>query len=366
MAELSHRALRELIEGFGGCDEYFTEMISAGALLGGGQFESFYIDALPCPERVVYQLVGSDAGQIVRAAALLDPYPSAGIDLNMGCSAPSITRTGAGVRWMASIDQAASLAARVRAVTRRRLSVKLRTGLEDDFEYLAAFCRRLEAEGVERITLHPRTAREKFRRLARWEYVGRLRVELGIPVAGNGDIGSAAELAARAASGICDAVMAGRAAVRQPWIFAWAKAAADRIPTGRYIETVPAATCAASSAFAEEDAAAADHIPTGRYIETVPAPAFAKSPAKAEGSFSVSVEETGLRFLELLARYQPGEFHLSRARRFFSYFCDNLVWGNYLKTLLNRESGLAGIEGVWTTYFREHPEEREIPGGVTG
>jgi tRNA-dihydrouridine synthase len=210
---------------------------------------------------------------------------------------------------MVSIDNAASLAARVRAVTRKRLSVKLRTGLEDDFEYLAAFCRRLEAEGVELITLHPRTAREKFRRLARWEYVGRLRAELGIPVAGNGDIATAAELAARAAAGVCDAVMVGRAAVRQPWIFAAASALAEG--------SVPCA---------------------------------------------VSVEETGLRFLELLERYQPGEFHLSRARRFFSYFCDNLKWGNYLKTLLNRESAPAGIAGVWRAYFREHPEERELRG----
>jgi tRNA-dihydrouridine synthase len=191
MAELSHRALRELIESFGGCDEYFTEMISAGALVGGGRFESFYSDAGPCPERVVYQLVGSRAAQIAEAAALLDGLPCAGIDINMGCSAPAITRLGAGVRWMASIDQAGDLIHQVRPRTRRRLSVKLRIGFEDDFDYLVKFCRRLEAEGVDLITLHPRTAREKFRRTARWDYVGRLRASLNIPVAGNGDIANA-------------------------------------------------------------------------------------------------------------------------------------------------------------------------------
>jgi hypothetical protein len=62
---------------------------------------------------------------------------------------------------------------------------------------------------------------------------------------------------------------------------------------------------------------------------------------------AVDIEETGLRFLELLSRYQPPEVHISRARRFFSYFCDNLKWGNHVKNLLNRETSLAGIERVW-------------------
>jgi hypothetical protein len=72
------------------------------------------------------------------------------------------------------------------------------------------------------------------------------------------------------------------------------------------------------------------------------------------------IEETGRRFLELLARYQPPEFHLSRARRFFNYFCDNLKWGTYVKNLLNRETDLAGIAKAWSAYFAEHPEERII------
>ena len=63
------------------------------------------------------------------------------------------------------------------------------------------------------------------------------------------------------------------------------------------------------------------------------------------------LEETGLRFLELLSRYQPPEFHLSRARRFFHYFCDNLKWGNYVKNLINREVSLSGIGRVWQDYF---------------
>jgi tRNA-dihydrouridine synthase len=187
MAELSHRALRELIEDFGGCDEYFTEMISAAALLGGGPFEKWYIDGGPCPEKVVYQLVGADIGQVTRAATRLDSLECAGIDLNMGCCAPLIRKTGAGIAWMASIDRAGDLVKAVRQGVKRRLSAKIRIGFTDNFEYLVRFCRRLEEEGVELITLHPRTAKEKLKRRARWDYIGALRQELHIPVAGNGD-----------------------------------------------------------------------------------------------------------------------------------------------------------------------------------
>jgi tRNA-dihydrouridine synthase len=180
------------------------------------------------------------------------------------------------------------------------------------FEYLVRFCRILEAEGVQLITLHPRLAGEKFKRPARWDYVERLRGELGIPVAGNGDIGSPAELAARRRGG---PAMVGRAAVRQPWIFAAARFPAPEIP----------------AATAGKNAGGGDRL--------------------------IDLEKTGLRFLELLAQYQPPEFHLSRGRRFFHYFCDNLKWGTHVKNLLNREQDLAGIERAWRGYFAAHPEE---------
>ena len=302
MAELSHRALRELIEGFGGCEEYFTEMISAPALLAGGPFEKWYIDGGPRPEKLVYQLVGADIGQITEAAALLDRLECRGIDLNMGCCAPLIRKTGAGIAWMGSIDRAGELVKAVRGVVKRRLSVKMRTGLTDNFEYLVKFCRRLEEEGVELIILHPRTAKEKLKRRAKWDYVGALRQELRVPVAGNGDISGAEDLIARA-GGACDAVMVGRAAVRQPWIFAEARGKAPVTNKVTYID----------------------------------------------------LEGTGVRFLELLSRWQPPEFHISRARRFFALFCDNLKWGNYVKNLLNREETLSGMERAFRGYFRENP-----------
>jgi tRNA-dihydrouridine synthase len=327
MAEISHRALRELIEEFGGCDEYFTEMISAAALLGGGPFERWYLDGGPNPQKVVYQLVGADIGQISQAAALLDRLECAGIDLNMGCCAPLIRKTGAGIAWMGSIDRAGELVKEVRKAVKHRLSAKIRIGLIDDLEYLIRFCRRLEEEGVDLIILHPRTAKEKFKRVARWDYVGALRQELRIPVAGNGDIANAENLITRA-EGPCDAVMVGRAAVRHPWIFAQARD------------------------FLQDTS----HQGTKAQREEGEGNRQIFSPPSCLGALVWNIsdkflEGTGVRFLELLGRFQPPEFHISRARRFFGFFCDNLKWGNHVKNLLNREETLSGIERAWRGYF---------------
>ncbi|MCL2174993.1 MAG: tRNA-dihydrouridine synthase family protein [Treponema sp.] len=318
MAEISHRALRELIEDFGGCDSYFSEMISAPALLAGGQFEKWYIDTAPKPEKLVFQLVGSVPEALANAAGVLDKLDCAGIDINMGCSAPLIRKTGAGAAWLASINKAGELIDLIRPKTKRRLSVKLRIGFKDDFEYLVRFCRRLEEAGTELITLHPRTVTEKFKRLARWEYVGMLRRELKIPVVSNGDIATSEDLLRRA-DGECDAVMVGRAAVRMPWIFAQAR---------------------------KEDFTTNHTRTSGTHQHEQ------KDNQNSPLRICVrSLENTGLRFLELLTQHQPPEFHISRARRFFSFYCDNLKWGTYLKNRLNREESLAGMEKVWREYF---------------
>ena len=318
MAELSHRALRELIEGFKADKTiYFTEMISAAGLLDGGSMEKWYLDNGPCPQRLVYQLLGADEDRLVKAAELLDRQDCLGIDINMGCCAPLIAKTGAGIRWMEDPDRAARLVQKLRGITRKQLSVKIRLGPKtarerliqpettatDQLPYfpkLFDFCRKLENAGLDMIILHPRLAAEKFKRRARWEYVEALRKKLKIPLVGNGDINNADELAAKAAEG---PVMAGRLLLREPWAFAQA----NQILW----------------------------------------------PQASPGEASDVVQETGIRFLELLAKYQPPEFHISRARRFFKYYCDNLTWAEYLRNKINREETLGGIDQVWREYFAE-------------
>ncbi|MDR1389645.1 MAG: tRNA-dihydrouridine synthase family protein [Treponema sp.] len=310
MAELSHRALRELIVSFteGSATrtgslpvEFFTEMISAAGLVSGGPFEKWYLDPGPRPGLLVYQLLGSDIETIRAAAELLETTACLGVDLNMGCAAPLIKKSGGGIRWMEDGKKAALLVGAVRRVCSKRLSVKIRLGPEKTlydeeavFARLEAFCRRLVDAGADLITLHPRMAGEKFKRRARWEYVTRLRQALSVPVAGNGDISSINELLERLREG---PVMIGRLAVQKPWIFA--QAAGARIDEASVLE------------------------------------------------------ETALRFLDLLRRFQPPEFHPSRARRFFRYYCDNFTWAEQLRNRINREPALSGIAAVIRGYVAD-------------
>ncbi|MDR2509148.1 MAG: tRNA-dihydrouridine synthase family protein [Spirochaetaceae bacterium] len=302
MAELSHRALRELIEVYGGADEYFSEMISASALTAGGPFEKYYLDGGPRPERFVYQLCGSNTGSLSKAVEMLDRRQCAGIDINMGCSAPAIVRQGMGAAWLSRPDEAGRLINALRPLTTKRLSVKLRTGgPKDDFEYLLNFCRRLESEGVDMITLHPRATNEKLKRRAKWDYVTKLAAGLSIPVTGNGDIDSYETCLRRAGGQPVSALMLGRLAVREPWIFA-------RIAAGGDFR----------------------------------APLFV---------------ECALMFIEFLVRFQPAEFFESRARRFFKYYCENFTWGTYLFNKIARETTAHGIAKALNS-FGGSPDSR--------
>ncbi|MDR2865054.1 MAG: tRNA-dihydrouridine synthase family protein [Spirochaetaceae bacterium] len=327
MAEISHRALRELIESFGGVDEYFSEMLAAGAVTQNGIFESYYLDAGPVPEKFVYQICGVNKEQLACAASFLDKKQCKGIDINMGCSAPAIVRTGAGAAWLSDIEKSAEMMRAVRRATKKRLSVKMRIGERDDFEYLVRFCTMLENEGVEFITLHPRTTKEKFKRRARWNYIDELQKILGIPLAGNGDISSAESLYNYAISGKYHALMIGRFAVKSPWVFAQVK----NMPQNNKIQ----------------NSAASELCP--------------------DLATKIDLEGIACYFLDLLTRYQPQEFFLSRSRRFFTFFSTNFKWGEYLKNLLFRETTMQGMRSVLHSYFNEHPQEKFLsPVNFTG
>ena len=284
MATLSHEALRILIHRYGDPDEYFSEMIHAPSFVAGGMFEPWYVKSEPVPERMVWQLTGSDSESMIKAARMLVPYGGIGMDLNMGCSAPNIACHGAGIAWMKKpLTEVATLVGGVRqaidsvAEGKRRLSVKLRLGEDEDYARLLSFCRMLVAEGTELITLHPRVRKDKYGRPARRQYVARLASDLSVPVYGNGDVDSAKNALGYMEAYPCAGLMIGRAAIQKPWIFgAIARAEERKTLSLSYDETAAAA-----------EPVRVDHLEVSRF------------------------------FLELLETHQPPEFHISRAHRFF-------------------------------------------------
>ncbi|OHD15812.1 MAG: hypothetical protein A2087_13105 [Spirochaetes bacterium GWD1_61_31] len=313
MVELSHRPLRCLIERWGGCDLYTTEMASAGAWLANAAYEKWFLDTLPAPDRTVIQFYATNTQDIASAAARLrdelagQDLPLAGVDINFGCSAPHIEKSGGGVAWMRQTEAAGRLVAITRAaLPATPLSAKLRIGYEEDYGKLLDYCRVLVDAGLDRLTLHPRLKSEKFRRKSRWQHVAGLTRDLSIPVVGNGDIHSPKDY--RKAMDSCQpaGIMLGREAIRRPWVFALIR---------------------------------------GQALD----PAF---------SLRVNLEETALAMLDLLRQWLPPVFHVSRARRFFQYFSENLAFGHHLRFRIQNADSLDTMAQLVKTYFTEVPQER--------
>ena len=200
MDAITHEAFRNLVGRFGGCDEYFNEMINASSLLNNGPWEKYYLLEGPEPEKLVWQLTDKSAEKMAAAARVLAEKNGKGIDLNMGCSAPQIAKTGAGIAWMLKpIEETAFMVRSVKSEIEnaakdgakpKRLSVKLRLGDEKyTEERFFDFCKMLIDEGVEMITLHARRQKQKHSRHSDWSAVSRLCERFPeFPVVLNGDV----------------------------------------------------------------------------------------------------------------------------------------------------------------------------------
>jgi len=305
MATLTHAGFRTLVGEFGGCDLFFSEMISAEALTNGTPYERYYLFTDPDPDRLVFQLVGYGPERLVEAARLLARIPAAGIDVNMGCSAPHIVRKGGGVAWMRDARRAADTIAAIRRVAGdKSLSVKLRLGDDDDPEALADFALAIEAAGADFISLHPKRRSEGTGRAARWSHAALLRDRLRIPVVGSGGITGRESLDARVRLFGVGPVMIGRGAVRAPWIF--------------------------------------DYL---------------RRTARGEaGEYRVDLRRTAVRFFELLEASQPRDFWPTRARRFVPYLLQNVTFGHSIAARLAQTREYATIRTELFAYFDAHPD----------
>jgi nifR3 family TIM-barrel protein len=137
----------------------------------------------------------------------------------MGCPANKVLKGCAGCSLMGDLSLAARVVAEVRRAIRIPLTVKFRAGLRDErlnFVELGLIC---EGEGADAVTLHPRTAKQMFGGTANWSRIARLKEALSIPVIGNGDVTAPSDVARMFRETGCDAVMIGRASMKNPWIY---------------------------------------------------------------------------------------------------------------------------------------------------
>lgn len=328
MATLSHEAMRRTISRFGGCTEYYTEMIHVSSLVAGGQYEPFYIRTGPEPEKIVWQLTGNNLEDFSKATEIVCALGGIGVDINMGCCAPEIVRSGAGIAWMKKpLDETAKLLNTVKSVldknsTCNRLSVKFRLGDEDWTEKsFYEFVDMLVAEGVSQFVLHPRTRKEKLCRPPRLKFCDDLAMYIktkygktspdgfNYSVIVNGGIKDfdTAQNANKVCPN-CDGLMLARAAVQKPWVFS--------------------------------------EIQCKERNENFTTP--------------IDLYEIARQFLTDLQKCQPHDFWRTRGQRFFAYYCDNFMFANQLKSRILQESDLEKMLKHLSDYFEKMPEQRFV------
>ncbi len=280
MAGLTHTALRQVMNAFGGVGLLSTEMLSARSVPVENPGVSPYLLRTDSERPLSYQLLVSAAKEVAPAIDALHALKADAIDLNMGCPAPAVAKRGAGIMLMERAGDVRAIVAEARKRTSLPLTAKIRLGTESNDRKLKAFCTMLEAEGIDMLSVHARLKNESFARKPRWESVGGVKNWLRIPVIANGGIFSVDDARNCLRLSGADGLMLGRGAVRKPWLFA--EIARDL-----------SGDC------------------------TLPAPA-------------VSLPAVYNRVIDLLNEHFRPEYRLGRLKQFTPYFAQNYTFGHHL------------------------------------
>jgi nifR3 family TIM-barrel protein len=216
-----------------GCGLVCSEMVSADGLVHGCPNAFDLLRSLPAEKPLAVQLFGSDPAVMAEAAAIVEGSGADLLDINFGCAVKKVIKTGSGAALMRTPQRAEALLRAVRHAVRIPLTIKIRSGWESSGRQALALGEIAEACGVDAVTVHPRTACQKFSGRAEWAVIAALKRQLSIPVIGNGDIACADDAARMLSETGCDAVMVGRRAIGYPRIF-------TEIGLRLHGETVPA------------------------------------------------------------------------------------------------------------------------------
>ncbi len=202
-----------------GAGAVFTEMVSSEALTREPEREVGRLVLSPMEHPVAVQLFGADPARLAAAAQMAEAAGADIVDLNLGCPMAPVLNAGAGTKLAARPPQAGACVRAMVAAVKVPVTVKMRAGARTWDDSYIALARRLVDEGAQAVTLHGRTAAQAYHGRADWDTIANLVRAVDVPVIGNGDLQTGEEGLRRMNETGCAAVMFGRGAMGNPWVF---------------------------------------------------------------------------------------------------------------------------------------------------